>query len=144
MNINPDLRRFVVGRASRGPMPSPRPVLEWIGRPYGKTDCWKFVRDAYQVVGGVELPESYYEATAMFTQVPDPRVAHAEQFVPQPWDIPLLRTIDRIPVLVLHPALTIDSERFIQTWSDAGPAVFRFDDERVAFRIAGFIRLCKS
>jgi hypothetical protein len=44
-------------------------------------------------------------------------------------------------VVVLHPGVALDSERFLQTWGDTGAGIFRFDDERVAPRIAGFIRL---
>jgi len=140
MIINPDLTRFV--RERSGPLPSVAPVLQWVGRPYGRQDCWKFVHDAFIEVGGLKLPDNYYEATAFFTQVPDPRQPKPETpFVPKPWDVALLRTIDRIPVLVLHPTLVIDSERFAQTWSDSGIVINRFDDERVNFRIAAFIRL---
>lgn len=142
MITNVNLTKHVRQQRERpGPMPSPLPLLQWLGRPYGKAHCWKFVRDAFQEIGGVELPENYYEAMTLFTQVPDPRQPPVEKFVPEPWDVVCLKTLDRIPVLVLHPGVVIDSERFMQTWSDAGPGVYRFDDERVNFRIAGFIRL---
>lgn len=137
MSFNPDLRRLV--RAQPAALPSAAQLLEWVGRPYEQGQCWTFVRDAFSHVGGMELPEGYYQAASFFTLAHDARSGGA--FTPQPWDVPLLRTVDNVPILVIHPGIAVDGERFLQTWGDLGVSLFRFDDERVAGRIAGFIRL---
>jgi len=136
--MNPDLRKFIA--APRGPLPSALPLVQWVGRPYKKSECYKFFRDAYQEVAGLKLPESYYEAMAFFTEVPDPRLPRPERFVPEPWDLVAMATFDPLPDLVLHPGIVIDADRWIHTWSDVGPIISRFDDERFASRIRWYAR----
>jgi len=138
MNINPDLRAAVTAIKARGPLPPISPVLSWVGREYGDGECWKFVRDAFDEVGGIKLPDDYYSAVTFFTQV---HPGGAEPYIPQPWDVPMLRTVDNVPILVLHPGLVIDGERFMQTWGNVGAGIFRLDDERISNRIVGYIRL---
>jgi cell wall-associated NlpC family hydrolase len=144
--MNPDLREFVTASRTRGRLPSIDPVKEWIGRPYKQGECWKFVRDAFEQVAGVKLADDYYASLSFFTQVhrvagTDVFTGASEIFAPQPWDVVMLRTIDNVPIFVGHPGIVIDGDRYMMTWADAGAGIYRFDDERVSFRVRGFMRL---
>ena len=113
-------------------------LATWVGAEYGDGDCWDpFVRDAFKQIVGVDLPESYYESVRLFDTVHSHRRPRAG-FVPQPWDVVMLRTHD---FLILHCAITLDAERFIQPWDDCGLVICRFDDDKWSKRIAGFLRL---
>jgi cell wall-associated NlpC family hydrolase len=115
-------------------LPSTDPLKAWVGREYSDGQCWNVVRDAFREVGGVHLPRGYYDAAHRFTQVDGP---------PQGWDVVMLRTNPRAPILVLHSGLAIDSERFIHAWGALGVVMARLDDSRWSDRIAGFLRICR-
>jgi cell wall-associated NlpC family hydrolase len=93
--------------------------------------CWDVVRDAYHEMGGIDLPSSYYEAAQRFTQVSDG---------PLPWDVVMLRTNPRAPILVLHSGLAINDEMFLHVW-DHTMTISLFNDPRWRDRIAGILRL---
>jgi hypothetical protein len=52
-------------------LPSTTPLVSWVGREYPPGRCWNLVRDAFDEVGGVKLPDNYYAALRFFTQVHD-------------------------------------------------------------------------
>jgi cell wall-associated NlpC family hydrolase len=112
-------------------LPSTDPLKTWINREYGDGQCWDLVHDAFCEVGGVHLPRSYYDAAHRFTQVSGPVEA---------WDVVMIRTNPRAPILVLHSGLAINPEFFIQAWHNR-PVLTRFDDPRWSSRIAGVLRL---
>lgn len=115
---------------------STKDLAAWVGAEYGDGDCWDpFLRDAFKKIAGIELPESYYEALQLFDTAHDAR--RSVPFIPQPWDVVMIKAH---PFLILHCAIALDSERFIQPWGDAGTVICRFDDEQWKKRIAGFLR----
>lgn len=132
------VRDFIRARAA---MPPTAPLLGWVGRPYGDGRCWNLVRDAYEEVGGVELPESYYEATEFLTTARDIRKQDWGGFTPAPWQIVMLISKDRLPFVPLHSGLTLDNDRFLHSWGSAHAIITRFDDPEFRRRIAGFVCL---
>lgn len=121
-------------------LPSTEPVKLWINRTYADGECWKLVRDAFLEIAGLDLPTNYYDAAQRFTQVYGASDEQRSPFTAQPWDVVMLRTNPRAPILVLHAGLAIDAERFIQVWGSRA-ILCRFDDPRFGERIAGVLRL---
>ena len=116
--------------------PSTADLATWVGAEYEEGSCWDpFTRDAFRKLAGVELPASYYDALPMFETAHDCRLS--VPFTPEPWDVVMIRAHK---FLVLHVAIALDGERFIQPWGDSGVVICRFDDQQWTKRIAGFLR----
>jgi hypothetical protein len=120
-------------------LPSTAPLLQWVGAEYGEGRCWNLVRDALIRVGGLEVAEDYYEFAKRLTQVHDARDGGI--FVPEPWDIVMLRTLPRAPLLIFHPGLCIDGKRFIHSWGSSHAVISEIDDPDWRRYIAGYVRI---
>jgi len=117
-------------------LPSTKELATWVGKPYAEGSCWDpFARDAFRDLAGVELPESYYDALPLFDTVHDCK--NKVPFTAAPWDVVMIRAHR---FLILHCAIALDGERFIQPWGETGLVICRFDDEQWSKRIAGYLR----